>query len=65
MKKTEAETETTYTDSAGVQYDIPNDPDYQDEDGNPGSVHEAGDVKSEGANLDEWTDDQGITWNPA
>lgn len=64
-EKTEAQTETTYTDSAGVQYDIPNGPDYQDEDGNPLTTNEAGDVKTEGLGLDEWTDSQGIIWNPA
>lgn len=64
-EKTEADTETTYTDSAGVTYDIPNDPDFEDEDGNPLTTSEAGDVKTEGSGLDEWTDDEGIIWNPA
>lgn len=63
--KVEADEETTWTDSAGIEYSGPNDANYQNEDGNLLVSHPAGDNVTKASGLDEWTDGSGLTWNPA
>lgn len=46
-------------------YVTPEGADWIDEQGQPWVFAFAGDEKTEGTGLDEWTDGQGITWNPA